>query len=223
MAIIHVAYTFDPGHFLKIFQEKVFIKGQIQYEHLQAWARRVAGRPSSERQSILEMIRFDPGALSTAESEAIDNARELFMVALVESLARTSSLSNRQRESYYVLQLILPELGWEKENISRLIQGDSLDDLLQLPGNPSLFQEFKPLRQYGGWLDHATIVGFRKHLKEKESAFLRPEEKLLSLLGGAAELLSVAPSTLVQRAYRDALDMLDSASLPEGALFLVLD
>ena len=164
MAIIHVAYTFDPVHFLEIFQEKAIINGHVQHDRLLAWASEIAAAQSPERRVLLEMIRFDPEVLSASQDGAF-YSRELFMVVLAESLLPAPSLSSRQRESYYVLQVVLPELGWEAKSINRLIRGDSLDTLLQSSLSPALAGEFKELRQYGGWLDHAAITGFQKQMQ----------------------------------------------------------
>ena len=223
MAILHVAYTFEPQSFLAKLEQELVFAGKLQYRSLVQWARQVASKPSAIRRHMLEMIRFDPEVLNAAESNPQEYSRELFMAVLVGELKPVTSLGTRQLQSYHVLRNVLPGLGWKNETIERLIRGDSLDTLVRLSNNEVLIREFCDLRQFGGWLDSAAILEFSQMFTSVKEEFCDPRESLLTALAETSRQLSVAGPVLLERAYLDATEMLENAIKANKALFLVLD
>ena len=114
MAVLHVAYTFQPQSFLDKLKQELVVAGNLHYDSLITCVRRIVSEASDDTKRALQMIRYDPDLVTNAKSDPRQHARELFVVALVGALTPVTSLGTRQRESYFVLQKALPRLGWEK-------------------------------------------------------------------------------------------------------------
>lgn len=220
MAVAHLAYTFDPIEFRQRFQAEFLHANQLNLHSLHHAAAQVVSNATDRTRRLLSALRFDDQWLDTSSDSPREN--EWFILVFSSHLIEATSLSNRFKASWQVLQWILPDVGWASDQVRSLTFGRNLHSLIGTMSHKGLASTFSGLDQYGGWLDLDTSVELRDRLIDAAPYFhrdsYRPSEPLASL----ATHLSRSPKELIEDAYLDSLDMLGAAIERTQDLFLVL-
>jgi hypothetical protein len=222
MAIIHRAYSFDPIVFHSMLQEKLMKHNQFSLDTVLDLARTIVSNAPENTKRVLEDMRFDDVWLDTSDDE-ISHTNEWYMIALAQNLSPAPSLSNRLQVSHIVLKLILPITGWTDTEVELLLRGQLLDTLVESSGNTFFINEFRGLKQYGGWLSVDDIKSLLFRLQGVERYFSSPSREAEEALAKFAVHWSLSPGEMMRKAYADAREMLQTAIERNSALFVLLD
>ncbi len=223
MGRIQTAYTFDPTSFHRELEAKLVVGNQLRLEALHDLAAAIAANPKKETQEVLELLRFDPEWLETPEEEGVSYVDRWYVIALADHLIPAPSLSHRCPVSHLVLQYVLPLLGWSREEWRMLLYGAPLQTLLEASGNALFITELWVVNQYGGWLSLEMVAKLFSHLLLVEDFFPSPLLEAQKEITDLAGWWSRSPVELLNQAYADAHEMLETALARKQALYLLLD
>lgn len=225
MAMIHKSYTFDPAKFQSVIRKNAFNKNTFESRLLLKLANNVVNRASITTQKYLDSLRFDMEWLDT-ESESA-RTHLWYLIALSEVLSPTPSLSNRYLGSFSILRLILPLGGWQSHEIEKLLKGLPLHTLPEFLDDDFLGTERFALDQFGGWLSRDDISLLQERLGSVQDYFSISSSLSIEELAKASISLStnylMNQTELLEKSYADAMEMLQSATNLNEALFIILD
>jgi hypothetical protein len=222
MAVVHVAFQFNPSDYYKELLNRMFTDGSWNPDNARILARSIVSEATSEEEETLLYFRFDHSWLPY---EAIEGSTptDWAVLFLTKMLTKSPSLSNRFMGSYAILKTLLPLAGWSPEEINMLLTGRNLNTLIEASGNDILINNITGLQQYGGWLEVADIQNLLEQFLKTEDLFCSPPSSTLTEIAHFASLWHIEPQTLVRLAYLDGFDMLNTATQSEKDLILVLD
>jgi hypothetical protein len=218
MAVVQAAWTFDPAQFHATLVEKIVVDGQVRLDLLLDLAKAAVVNPSEERSKALDFIRFDEEWLDPSDP----SPNYWYLLALSSVLSLAPSLSTRFIVGWRVMQDILPLAGWDESEIAQLVRGKSLRSLILSAGN-RLFHEAFDFRHPSaeGWLSLADIQTLLPHLMASQEYFSSNQQSIEAIEW--AKPFGKDFRQLLQDAYADALDMLNTAILRKSALFIVFE
>jgi hypothetical protein len=223
MAVLHRAYHFDANVFHRTLRSTIFTADAIDDGKLQDAARAAVATASPVTQDMLIMLRFDPELLVTPEPD-VSRTHLWYLFLLAQSVQAAPSLGNRFCGSYYLLERVLPLVGWAPTEVTTLIRGLPLHTLVESSGDSALFAELRiGLDPYGGWLPSTQARPLLARLQQQYSAIHTPSEQLQNALSEYAEWNRTTPTDLLERGYADALEMLQTTIAKQKDLFIILD
>lgn len=218
MALIHIAYTFNSNEFHSYLEKEIIRGGTLHLDLLQNLATSTASSKVLEITDILSLLRVDEDWLIDDE-DGLNTPSELwYTLALLPFLRLCSSLNdNRFARSDTILELVLPLAGWSNIEISELIHGKSLSTLLIDYGNNLFLDEFNV---YGGCLSSNDAKQILEHLKNSEQYFTTQSSKSLIKISEWVNYTDISLPNVLEFAYLDAIDMLQTALERKEALYL---
>jgi hypothetical protein len=222
MTIIHTAYRFDPLRFHTLLEEKIIDQGALRLDRLQRWAVELAANASDVMLHVLANMRYGEEWLDSSD-DSVSKSDFWYMIVLSQACSPNPSLSNRQRVSWRVLEQVLPVLDWPRPQIDLLIRGEWLHTLVESSGNVLFIDEFTTVDQFGGWLRLSDAQSLLSHLQVNQKQFLSPPSEFIEALSDFAKLWSQSPVEMINKAYADATEMLQTAIDHYEALFVILD
>jgi len=223
MAVLHRAYHFDANAFHRTLRPTIFTADAIDEGKLRDAARAAVATASSVTHDMLIMLRFDPELLDMPEPD-VSRTHLWYLFLLAQSVQSAPSLGNRFHGSYYVLERVLPLFGWIPTEVRTLIRGLPLHTLVESSGDSALIAEFRiGVDPYGGWLPSTQARPLLARLQQDLSAIHTPSEQLQNALIEYAEWNRTTPADLLERAYADALEMLETTVTKQEDLFIILD
>jgi hypothetical protein len=218
-SIIHIAYTFDSDRFHSELKSKVVVGNQLDIYRLQDLAKAYVKNHTGIT-DILSYMRYDEEWLEDPDGDG-SQAYLWYTICLTTSFRPAPSLNNnRFHGSHYVLERVLPLAGWNEDDIRALIHGKELSTLLN-PQEHKLFVE--NLSLYGGCLSPNDIRAIRMHLEDNKTHFLPAAEHSIEVIEEYAGYNNIPPENILEMAYEDALEMLQTAIQREEALYLLWD
>ena len=235
MGVVHRAYRFEPVLFHKYLQSNLMVGDRLSLEALRTLAVTTVDSANESTRQALNAIRFTPESLKASgdspEAEQdfaeprvrINHAGELYMAILCGNLSPVPSLSNRLQISWQVLEIGLPHLGWNINDVKSLIYGYPLHSLVKSSGIAQFASIFTGVDQFGGWLSYGATASLISKISKARSAIQATTQGLPSNLIELAELGSTDPRDMIRDAYADALEMLQTVLDKSQVLFLVLD
>src|SRR6266700_7056944 len=125
MAIRHHAYGFGPDAYLSDLRAASGVDRTLFAESLQVHAKAVVQQADEVGRDILKYLRYEEEWLGLSEGKP--QCVEWLEISLIPHLRPLPSLSHREAHSYFVLDRILPTLGWTKADVDLLIHGKNLD------------------------------------------------------------------------------------------------
>jgi len=221
MAVRHHAYGFDPSAYLAAMTQCCVVGGVPRPEALRVEAEAIVARATGPSRDVLEYLRYDEEWLHPTTAEPA--WREWLVCSLVPHLTPLPSLSNREPHSFFVLEKVLPIAGWRKADVDLLILGRSLDTLPELLAAEPLKPLFHHMRQYGGWVEAASVSRLRLELERVRAHFFSPG---MAERQGVEEWLrarSRLPEQVLPASFTDAMDMLEGAGTEGRALFMLFE
>ncbi len=125
MAVVHVAFQFNPSDYYKELLNRMFTDGSWNPDNARILARSIVSEATSEEEETLLYFRFDHSWLPY---EAIEGSTptDWAVLFLTKMLTKSPSLSNRFMGSYAILKTLLPLAGWSPEEINMLLTGRNL-------------------------------------------------------------------------------------------------
>ncbi len=218
-SIFHVAYTFDSNSFHSELKAKAIRDNELDLNRLQSLAKAYVENFEGIT-DILSYMRFDESWLEDPDGDG-SQAYLWYMVCLATAFHSAPSLhNNRFHGSHYVLERILPLAGWNEDDSNALIHGKRLSALLD-PHEYKLFLE--NLSLYGGCLSLKDIQTLWMQLKNSRAHFLPSARQSIAVIGEYAGYNNIPPATVLEMAYEDATEMLQTAIQREEALYLLRD
>ncbi|MBZ0091914.1 MAG: hypothetical protein K8F27_06795 [Sulfuricellaceae bacterium] len=221
MAVLHYAFTFHLPAFRERFLTRCIGGDAYHSDVLLAWAKDVSSTASGAAAEALMALRYDEDWLRAAPPGEVQPHLWL-LAALAEKFERAPSLSHRFKANFYVLKQVLPLMGWSAEQTDRLWLGNDLADLVQ-EIDSELSASFPHASLYRGWLDRAAIESFLHWFAAHPALFRSPDTAVRQALSEYAASVQAPVHEVLLSAYKDAVDMLDTARLRRAELFLILD
>jgi hypothetical protein len=172
MVLWHFAYTFDAEKYHRKLGTAIIRDGKLDLVRLQQMAYFVVDNATEELKRKLSNLKYDAEWLDDPDKDA-SQASLWYTINLASAFNPCSSLSdNRFRYSSLILEGILPQLGWENEELHQLIHGrQSLDSLLLGSEYEIIADE---LNLYGGCLSIVEIRTLLSHLESNAVHFSFP-------------------------------------------------
>jgi hypothetical protein len=223
MAVLHRAYHFDADAFHRALRPMIFTGDGIDEDKLQQAARAVVATASPVTNDMLIMLRFDQELLDTPEPD-ISRTHLWYLYLLAQSVQSAPSLGNRFHGSYYILERVLPLVGWSDDDVRSLIRGYPLHTLVESSNDPALIAEVRlGVDPYGGWLTQTQATQLFSRLQRHQDTIRVPSDELRLALAEYAEWNKTTVDDLLERAYGDALEMLQTTISKRKDLFIILD
>lgn len=216
MAVRHHSYAFSPAAYLEAVRRSCLVGGALQPEAMRAQAEAVVRGASGSSRDLLDFLRYDEEQWLPPR-DAPPAWREWLMLLLVPHLEPRVSLSQREPHGYFVLDRVLPALGWPRPEVDLLIRGESLDSLPARMGIPMPAELFHGLgTSGGGWIPAESFPRLRLALEQVRPRFLRPGEQERQALAGWLEQQSRSPQEVLTGAFLDAVEMLGDEAEPRA-------
>jgi hypothetical protein len=222
MALVHLAYTFEPKPFFNELKKHILFEEKIRINVLKHLAEMVVKDASPQLKKTLEYLRFDEEWLEESNNE-ISHEHEKFIIVLSQYLVQIPSLSNRTPASFLILEKLLFSIGWEEKKIWLLIRGNYLQNLLEYAQEKVFTTEFIGVDQFGGWLNNQEIRTLYFDLEKSKHHFLSPSHVDKQSICEFENLWKLPALEILKRAYFDAKEMLEMALAGNKALFLLID
>ena len=220
MAIYHFAYTFNSDDFHRDLKARIIKEGEIDVYKLQQEARSLVLNASDKMKQILDDLRYDDEWLDDPDGDASQSSR-WYLINLVSVFDHCPSLSNnRFYLSHYVLEKVLPVAGWNKGEITEPIHGKYLSTLLESTEYEAFLNEFILL---GGCLSNKDIVSVHTHLKSSREYFTAQSPVVMESIKAITDRIALNPDDILNAAYEDAIEMLETATKRNESLYLLRD
>lgn len=220
LALFHFAYTFNSDDFHGDLKERIVHHGRINIEQLHQRARSLSLNASDELKQILSSLKYDDEWLNDPDGDN-SHAYLWYLINLASVFKPCPSLgNNRFHGSHYVLEAILPIARWESDEIRALIFGKPLSTLLE----SSEYQIFLPhFTLHGGCLSNKDIVSIHAHLRLSTDYFSPQSSESRSAIKIYSDNNNMNPIEVLNCAYGDAVDMLETAMKSKESLYLLRD
>jgi hypothetical protein len=208
MSFFHYAYTFKSIMFHEGLKAKIIDSKGLDLRKLQNLAKSVSDNANNELRGILDSIGYDREWLSDPDNDA-SQAYLWYTINLATSFHPSPSLSsNRFRGSHSVLEHILPTADWELKDVYEIILGNSLSELLD---NSEFHVFVEELSLHGGAINLARISGILSHLEKSRQYFSAQYVEIPKVITEFAAHNNLSVDNLLEMAYEDAVDMLETA------------
>ena len=212
------AYSFDPIQFYRMLENNVIVDDKIRLDLLLILAKKLVSDASQIMTRALDNIRFDESWFDTSDP-TISYATECYMVALTSVLSDSPPLSN---VSDGTLLRILPLVGWPKDKVELLREGQPLRSLVETSANP-LFTATFQRHQYGSWLSPDAVKTLLFDFQAVESLLRNPNDEMLRSVSEHVVPWTIPrqqPRTLIADAYAEIRKRLEAAESRGHALFM---
>lgn len=218
MALFHLAYTVNFEDFHQRLKHEVVVTGKLDPMRLQRQAMALVETAGKDLRRNLLDLKYDESWLEDPDRD-FSHVHYWYLIMLVSRLTPCPSLSNnRYVYSHLVLEKALPVVGWDKEEVRKLIFGRLIDDALETAGD----QQLLPTSSYGGVLKPSDIATLFERLDHSRDTLLNNADALQTL-GFIASVNAIPPVALLRNALLDALDMLATAADRRQWLYMVRD
>jgi hypothetical protein len=219
MAFIHAAYTFNS----KLAHQQLsslIVEEEIVFPlRLQEIAQEMMKEPSVQLRRILSNFRYGDRWLLDDDDEQ-SNTYLWYIIYIANFFQYAPSLSNnRLRGSHFVLEKILPKVGWTTSEVRLLLFGKPVEDLMSDTGFPLLT---------GLNLDSGCLYG--DDLEQLKSKLIATQHTFIISGDTAKEIKYLAGDNswergnkLVAMAFADGIDMLSATEKHGDALYLYRD
>lgn len=185
MAILHRAYRFPSAQFVGTVLSFATEGGGVDADRLRAHARHLI-ECDAIAPEVLGDLRYVPDWL--APDARAGRLRESLALVLGEQLRRVPSLSDDRPEGPRMLRELLPAAGWTADEITLLLEGHPLQQLLARVPLSGFAQAFRGFDVFGGWIPETDVLLLATRIAEVRG---RSEEER-QLLDDAARMLAVA-------------------------------
>lgn len=202
--IYHRAYTFDPEMFHSELRETCIDKDGLNLQKLYEEARRTVYESLHNKTAILRDIRYGDEWLDSDEN---GNEPDYWYVILLAD--RFEPIQNLPIPSHTVFRRVLPLIGWSDREITTFLLGKNLALLPQKHGNRDFENIFTDLKQFGGWLELAELIGYRDRLIESEQSITSFEEQAHVAIQDYADERGEEPAELLRSSFNGAFKMLN--------------
>jgi hypothetical protein len=221
MAIRHHAYGFAPAAYLAALRTACVAGGAAHPEALRAHAAAIVQGADAAARMILEYLRYDdewwhPQTIGSGVPQWLE-------ISLIPHLRPLPSLSHLEPHSYFVLDRVLPTMGWPKADVNLLIRGESLESLPRIWGDPLLSPWFRHFRQHTGWMDRASVTRLAVALDGVEESFRHPSALQIGALADWQARSLTDRERAISAAFADATEMLRRAEKEALAVLLLFE
>jgi hypothetical protein len=218
MAIYHFAATFDVNLFHRELVQETVEDDKVNLTKLLNLAKSKVVRSSNSLSNILNIIRYDNDWLTDPDKDQ-SQAYLWYTICLADFLEISPSLSNnRFHGSHYVLENLLPLAKWSQKDIRELIHGKPLIDLLV---NTEYVQFAQLLTLHGGVLGNSDIQDKIEQMKLSVNYIYLNKHNFNDRLIKFAEYNNIKLEDMIDFALQDTIDMLQSATNTNSALYLL--
>jgi hypothetical protein len=218
MTVKHLAFTFDFMQAHQKLYDSIVEGNVVDHKKLQIIAQEIVPQADEELLTILSNFRYGKRALQELDQ---GYSADWYIIYIATFFQTAPSLSNNRKGfSHFVLEAILPLLGWEKVDVKSLIHGKPVEDLMKKT-NFSLLAENLDLESF--CLGKDDITDLKAKLIVTRDQFVRDEKityVLSKLIFGG---LSNDLDELAENAFNDGIDMLSAIEKHGDTLFLFRD
>ena len=223
MAVIQFVYRFKADEFYAAIKPIIPSMENGEFKPLLDLAIKSIG----DKDSPWEIL-YDLNLGSSIEEDAdLSSPESLLMKVLACHLEEITSSEGFE---WQVIRLVLPEMGWSKENVSKLIYGRSLCEILipEKNYNPVPYFDLSAYESrrspwcegYVGWLSHIEVQQYDYLLKEVMSSYYSFIENPTSNVKEYFKDLRESPVDIMDNAYKYIAGVYETASMKDAPIIL---
>jgi len=214
MAIKHLAYSIRLRQSHQDLNDMLTESDVIALSKLRNVARKSISMATVDDLHKLNELGYDESWLDD------DSPYLWYMAYLTDWMKEVPSLgSGRIHGSWYVLQVALPAISWSKDDAEECVFGKPIREFLRVFNRGLLYDHFKSA--FWGYIKQDQAEIYLGTIKKDRAALLGLEKSLPAELFDYAEVNEIEPNDVLERAFLDAYNMLESSLARQEDLMIV--